>query len=106
LTVAVRTLPLAHQPFGRRTAAFLHSGMMVPRGSVRTATVKAGRSHDRGLPLSFAEPLLLAGPVEPARAVWLLRVMPPQAAAHRFPPTRLLFDIAPKEETPSRTPCG
>ena len=35
---------------------------------------------------------------------WLLRVMPPRPRRVEFPPTRLLFDIAPKEETPSRTP--
>ena len=35
---------------------------------------------------------------------WLLRVMPPRPRRIDFPPTRLLFDIAPKEETPSRTP--
>jgi hypothetical protein len=35
---------------------------------------------------------------------WLLRVMPPRPRRIEFPPTRLLFDIAPKEETPSRTP--
>jgi Domain of unknown function (DUF4159)/Aerotolerance regulator N-terminal len=31
-------------------------------------------------------------------------VMPPRPRRIEFPPTRLLFDIAPKEETPSRTP--
>src|SRR6202012_4500980 len=35
---------------------------------------------------------------------WLLRVIPPRPRRIEFPPTRLLFDIAPKEETPSRTP--
>ena len=35
---------------------------------------------------------------------WLLRVMPPRPQRIEFPPTRLLFDIAPKEETPSRSP--
>ena len=30
--------------------------------------------------------------------------MPPRPRRIEFPPTRLLFDIAPKEETPSRTP--
>jgi hypothetical protein len=35
---------------------------------------------------------------------WLLRVMPPRPRRIDFPPTRLLFDIAAKEETPSRTP--
>ena len=35
---------------------------------------------------------------------WLLRLVPPRPRRIDFPPTRLLFDIAPKEETPARTP--
>jgi hypothetical protein len=57
-----------------------------------------------GLPLSFAEPLLLLGLLSLPMLWWLLRVMPPRPRRVEFPPTRLLFDIAPKEETPSRTP--
>jgi hypothetical protein len=57
-----------------------------------------------GLPLSFAEPLLLLGLLSLPVLWWLLRVMPPRPRRIEFPPTRLLFDIAPKEETPSRTP--
>jgi hypothetical protein len=57
-----------------------------------------------GLPLSFAEPLLLLGLVTLPVLWWLLRVMPPRPRRIDFPPTRLLFEIAPKEETPSRTP--
>src|SRR6201995_1299349 len=57
-----------------------------------------------GLPLSFAEPLMLIGLVSLPFLWWLLRVMPPRPRRIEFPPTRLLFDIAPKEETPSRTP--
>ncbi|MBR0932599.1 DUF4159 domain-containing protein [Bradyrhizobium jicamae] len=57
-----------------------------------------------GLPLSFAEPMLLLGLVSLPVLWWLLRVMPPRPRRVEFPPTRLLFDIAPKEETPSRTP--
>jgi hypothetical protein len=56
------------------------------------------------LPLSFAEPLMLLGLVSLPFLWWLLRVMPPRPRRIEFPPTRLLFDIAPKEETPSRTP--
>ena len=33
-----------------------------------------------------------------------MRLIPPRPRRIYFPPTRLLFDIAPKEETPSRTP--
>src|SRR5689334_15180791 len=57
-----------------------------------------------GLPLSFAEPLLLIGLFSLPLLWWLLRVMPPRPRRIEFPPTRLLFDIAPREETPSRTP--
>jgi hypothetical protein len=57
-----------------------------------------------GLPLSFAEPILLFGLLSLPLLWWLLRVMPPRPRRVEFPPTRLLFDIAPKEETPSRTP--
>ncbi|HEY0303305.1 MAG TPA: BatA domain-containing protein, partial [Rhizomicrobium sp.] len=57
-----------------------------------------------GLPLSFAEPFLLAGLLTLPVLWWLLRVMPPRPRRIEFPPTKLLFDIAPKEETPSRTP--
>jgi hypothetical protein len=56
------------------------------------------------LPLSFAEPFLLLGLLSLPVLWWLLRVMPPRPRRVEFPPTRLLFDIAPKEETPSRTP--
>jgi hypothetical protein len=57
-----------------------------------------------GLPLSFAQPALLLGLLSLPVLWWLLRVMPPRPRRIEFPPTRLLFDIAPKEETPSRTP--
>ncbi|MGY4234844.1 hypothetical protein ACVIIW_003791 [Bradyrhizobium sp. USDA 4449] len=57
-----------------------------------------------GLPLAFTEPLLLIGLVSLPVLWWLLRVMPPRPRRIEFPPTRLLFDIAPREETPARTP--
>jgi hypothetical protein len=57
-----------------------------------------------GLPLSFAEPMLLLGLFSLPVLWWLLRVMPPRPRRIEFPPTRLLFDIAPRDETPSRTP--
>jgi len=57
-----------------------------------------------GLPLAFAQPLLLTGLLALPVLWWLLRVMPPRPRRINFPPTRLLLDIAPKEETPSRTP--
>ena len=57
-----------------------------------------------GLPIAFAEPLLLLGLLALPALWWLLRLMPPRPRQLYFPPTRLLFDIAPKEETPARTP--
>src|SRR6202046_5177868 len=57
-----------------------------------------------GLPLSCAEQMLLLGLLSLPVLWWLLRVIPPRPRRIEFPPTRLLFDIAPKEETPSRTP--
>jgi hypothetical protein len=57
-----------------------------------------------GLPLSFTEPLLLAGLLSLPLLWWVLRVTPPRPRRMEFPPTRLLFDIRPREETPSRTP--
>ncbi len=57
-----------------------------------------------GLPLGFAQPLLLLGLLSLPVLWWLLRLVPPRPRRINFPPTRLLFDIAPKEETPARTP--
>jgi hypothetical protein len=57
-----------------------------------------------GLPLGFAQPLILLGLISLPVLWWLLRLVPPRPRRIFFPPTRLLFDIAPKEETPSRTP--
>ena len=57
-----------------------------------------------GFPLAFAQPLMLLGLISLPVLWWLLRVMPPRPQRIAFPPTRLLFDITPKEETPSRSP--
>ena len=57
-----------------------------------------------GLPLAFAEPLVLIALIALPALWWLLRLIPPRPRRVNFPPTRMLFDIAPKEETPSRTP--
>ena len=56
------------------------------------------------LPLAFAQPLVLLGLIALPALWWLLRLVPPRPRRIDFPPTRLLFEIAPKEETPSRTP--
>jgi hypothetical protein len=57
-----------------------------------------------GLPLAFAEPLVLLGLLSLPVLWWLLRLIPPQPRRIDFAPTRLLFDLTPKEETPRRTP--
>jgi len=57
-----------------------------------------------GFPLAFAQPLVLLGLFSLPVLWWLLRLIPPRPRRVDFPPTRMLFDIAPKEETPSRTP--
>src|SRR5207253_10459317 len=57
-----------------------------------------------GLPLGFAPPLVLLALLSLPVLWWLLRLIPPQPRRIAFPPTRLLFDIAPREETPQRTP--
>jgi hypothetical protein len=56
------------------------------------------------LPLAFAQPLVLIGLLALPMLWWLLRLVPPRPRRINFPPTRILFEIAPKEETPSRTP--
>jgi hypothetical protein len=57
-----------------------------------------------GLPLGFAEPLVLIGLLTLPVLWWLLRMIPPRPRRIDFPATRLLLEIAPREETPARTP--
>ncbi|MGC2591097.1 MAG: DUF4159 domain-containing protein [Xanthobacteraceae bacterium] len=57
-----------------------------------------------GIPLGFAEPLVLIGLITLPVLWWLLRLSPPRPRRLDFPPTRLLLEIAPREETPARTP--
>jgi hypothetical protein len=56
------------------------------------------------LPLGFTAPLVLVGLLTLPALWWLLRLIPPRPRRLDFPPTRLLLEIAPKEETPARTP--
>ena len=55
-----------------------------------------------GLPLGFAQPLVLLGLLSLPVLWWLLRLIPPLPRRIDFPPTRLLFDIRPREEVPRR----
>ncbi|QCI63484.1 DUF4159 domain-containing protein [Phreatobacter stygius] len=57
-----------------------------------------------GLPLAFASPLVLFALAALPALWWLLRLVPPRPRRVKFPPTKILIDIAPKEETPSRSP--
>jgi len=57
-----------------------------------------------GIPLGFAEPLVLIGLLTLPVLWWLLRLIPPRPRRIDFPSTRLLLEIAPREETPARTP--
>jgi hypothetical protein len=57
-----------------------------------------------GLPLAFASPFLLLALLGLPVLWWLLRLIPPRPQRIAFPPTRILFEIEPKEETPARTP--
>src|SRR5436309_6931000 len=94
-----------HQPLCHRAAAvpaFGHDGEQ-GKGAHRDRQSGTKRMI-ASLPLSFAEPFLLLGLLSLPVLWWLLRVMPPRPRRMEFPPTRLLFDIAPREETPSRTP--
>ncbi len=56
------------------------------------------------LSLGFAEPLVLIGLLTLPVLWWLLRLVPPRPRRIEFPPTRLLLDVVPREETPARTP--
>ena len=49
-----------------------------------------------GLPIGFAQPLVLLGLLSLPVLWWLLRLIPPQPRRVDFPPTRLLFDIHPE----------
>src|SRR5579862_5690164 len=54
--------------------------------------------------LAFATPWLLLGLASLPVLWWLLRVTPPAPRRVRFPALRLLLGLAPREETPAKTP--
>jgi hypothetical protein len=55
-------------------------------------------------PVAFAAPWLLLGLAVLPVLWWLLRVTPPAPRRVRFPALNLLLGLAPREETPARTP--
>jgi hypothetical protein len=57
-----------------------------------------------GFPIGFTSPLILTTLLALPLLWWLLRLVPPRPRRVAFPPTRILFEIEPKEETPARTP--
>ena len=86
----------AAHPHGRRAAR--HRRQPLPRRLPR------GAPHDRGLPLGFAQPLVLLGLLSLPVLWWLLRLIPPRPRVQKLGSEKLLLDILPKEETPARTP--
>ncbi len=57
-----------------------------------------------GFPIGFTSPLITLALLMLPLLWWLLRLVPPRPRRITFPPTRILFEIEPKEETPARTP--
>lgn len=57
-----------------------------------------------GLPIAFASPLVLVALAALPALWWLLRLVPPRPRRIAFPPTRILLEITPREETPARSP--
>jgi hypothetical protein len=57
-----------------------------------------------GLPIAFTAPAMLTALLLLPVIWWLLRLTPPKPRSERFPPTRLLLEIAKKEEQPARSP--
>jgi len=53
---------------------------------------------------SFAAPLALFGLIGLPMIYWLLRVTPPRPREVVFPPTKILRELKPDEETPVKTP--
>jgi len=57
-----------------------------------------------GLPLAFGTPLVLAALVLLPAIWWLLKLTPPRPRLEPFPPTRILEEIAKRDEQPARSP--
>jgi hypothetical protein len=56
------------------------------------------------IPIAFAAPAVLAALILLPVIWWLLRITPPRPRQEAFPPTRLLLEIARKQETPNKSP--
>ena len=55
-------------------------------------------------PLGFMQPWVLLALAALPLIWWLLRFTPPSPKVVEFPPTRLLKELKPTEETPARSP--
>src|SRR5688572_20861822 len=80
-----------HHPLRRRIAAVPACGDDGQQGWRAFDRQSGAQRMIAGLPLSFAEPLMLLGLVSLPALWWLLRVMPPRPRRIEFPPTKLLF---------------
>ena len=91
-----------HRPAGERTAAVRCMRAWAPASATAASTRWHARARAQrsgmiaGLPLAFAEPLVLLGLLSLPVLWWLLRLIPPRPRRIDFPPTRLLLDIAPQ----------
>src|SRR5215813_4762886 len=94
-----------HRPAGDRAVAVTARAHERAASGRRNRRAREGPSPTRetgmmGLPLGFAQPLVLLGLLSLPVLWWLLRLIPPMPRRIDFPPTRLLFDIRPREEVP------
>ena len=55
-------------------------------------------------PIGFMQPWILLALAALPAIWWLLRFTPPSPKVVEFPPTRLLQELKPTEETPARSP--
>ena len=55
-------------------------------------------------PIGFMQPWILLALAALPAIWWLLRFTPPSPKVVEFPPTRLLKELKPTEETPARSP--
>ncbi len=56
------------------------------------------------MPLAFGAPLALLALLALPAIWWLLRLTPPRPTTLDFPPTAMVRDLVPREETPAHTP--
>ena len=101
-----------HRPAGERTAAGAaraHGRAPAPRRSPARATraARAGGRHDRrGCRSASPNRSCCSGCSRLPVLWWLLRLMPPRPRRIEFPPTRLLFEIAPQRGDAARARRG